>query len=205
MWFWPNLQLTEYEKKYVRMYKEDKFPGVLRRVYNLQLASEAQTENNIPAARLIDKYQVARRSRIFAISFSGNPDAWRLKVTNSNGTLYTNPAPRSQQFPIVTSLVAGSYYNALAQGGMGLTPLFQEGTVSIGPSLNPSAQFMTNTQSFPWIIEPNWVCQPNESIIFEGTKIATVWHLEGEADLDDELRSVLNISVYAWEFPGMSC
>jgi len=31
MFTWPSLELTEYEKKFVRVYKDGKYPGVLRR------------------------------------------------------------------------------------------------------------------------------------------------------------------------------
>lgn len=185
------------------MYKDDKKPGVLRRAYNIQLANQAQPNENIPAIKLIDKYQIARRSRIFAITFSGNTDAYRLSVSNTNGTVYTNPAPRSQQFPVVSSIVAGSYYNALSTGGM-IAPFVPGAyTDSIGPNPNLSNQFMSTTQVFPWIIEPNWVCQPNESIIFQGYDICPQYFFNGDPSLTAVLPTVLNITIYSWEFPCM--
>lgn len=204
MWFWPSIQLTEYERLTNRLYKTNEYPGVLRRAYTLQLASEAQPENNIPIATTIAKYQVARRTRVFAITFSGNTDQWRLKVSNTNGTLYTIPAQRSQQYPVVTSLIAGSYYNALATGGNTGPMTYEAETDSIGPNGDFSAQFLSNFQAFPWQIEPNWVCQPNETITFEGTPIAPEWLIDGDEPFEDTLRIVLNITVYCWEFPGMS-
>jgi hypothetical protein len=82
--------------------------------------------------------------------------------------------------------------------------VYQAETDSIGPNGDFSSQFLSNAQSFPWLIEPNWVCQPNETIIFEGTSIAPVWLIDGDTPFEDTLRIVLNISVYCWEFPGMS-
>lgn len=203
MWFWPNLKLTKFEKLTNRLYKEDGYPGVLRRVYTVQLASVAQPENNIPIATNIGRYQVARRTRVWGITFSGNTDQWRIKVSNTNGTLYTIPSQRSQQFPVVSSLVAGSFYNALSTGGM--NPLmYQAETDSVGANGDFSSSFLSTMQSFPWLIEPNWVCQPNETIIFEGTSIAPTWTIDGDEPFTGVLRTVLNISVYAWEFPGMS-
>lgn len=208
MWYWPKLQLTDYEKQHVGIYKTDTKPGVLRRSYQLQLASIAQPDNNIPTIKTIDKYQIARRSRIFAITFSGNIDMWRLSVSNTNGTQYTNPSQRSQAFPVVSSLIAGSYYNALSVGGAGLfsTPSLQYlgQSDSVGPNQDFSYQFSSKVQMFPWIIEPNWVCQPNETIIFQGVDIAPTWFIAGESDEEIKLRTVLNITVYSWEFPGMS-
>ena len=92
--YWPRLQLTDYEKQYVGIYAEPDAragggkPGVLRRCYRLQLASAAQRDKNIPAIKTIDQIQISRRARIFAMTFSGNTDAWRLSVRNTNGTLY---------------------------------------------------------------------------------------------------------------------
>lgn len=207
MWYWPKLVLTDYEKKHVAMYKDNDKPGVLRRCYTFQLANIAQINNNIPAIKLIDKYQIARRSRVFAITFTGNIDSYRLSVTNTNGTVYTNPAPRSQQFPVVSSIIAGSRYNALSSGGQLLsTGNFIPGadTDSLGPNPNFSDQYMSTVQFFPWIIEPNWVCQPNESIIFQAFDIGNTWLFDGDPDLNTTLPTVLNISVYAWEFPCMA-
>lgn len=204
MWFWPKLTLTDYEKKFVAMYKDDKKPGVLRRVYNIQLANQAQAADNIPAVKLIDKYQIARRSRIFGITFSGNTDCWRLSVANTNGTVYTNPAPRSQQFPVVSSIVPGTYYNALSTGGM-IAPFIPGAyTDSIGPNPNLSNQFSSTAQVFPWTIEPNWVCQPNESIIFQGFDIGPQYKFGTMEPLTAYLPIVLNISIFAWEFPCMN-
>ena len=213
MWFWPNIQLTEYEKKFVSMYKASGKPGVLRRVYRVQLASQAQPDNNIPAVALTGKIQIARRSRIFGMTFTGNLDGWRLSVRNTNGTLYTNPTPRTNLFPVVSSLVAGSYANAAALGGLtqplSYTPL--GATQSVGPTLGPYnfgfqvANSFPVRSNFPWLIEPNWVCQPNETIIFEGTDISPTWVIPGDLPVTFRVPQVLNIAFYAWEFPKMSC
>ncbi len=216
MWYWPKLQLTDHEKQFVGIYKEvdDKGktvrPGVLRRSYRLQLANQAQPTKNIPAVRLTDQIQISRRSRVFAITFSGNTDAFRLSVRNTNGTQYTNPAPRSQGYPVVSSLVAGSYYNALATGGKPIPLAYNHAsnlTSSIGPNPGFSNQFMSGQQSFPWIIEPNWVCAPNETLIFSVTDISPNWAFQlppaAPTPPGVVLPAVLNIVIYAWEFPGM--
>lgn len=199
MWFWPKLQLTDYEKKHVGIYKTDKKPGVLRRAYRMQLASQAQPTKGIPAVKLLDKIQIARRSRVFAVTFSGNLGAWRLAVTNTNGTIYTNPAPRSQQFPIVSSLVAGSFYNSLALGGAIPPVIALQPTNGVSDSLQ-LGPLLDTTQSFPWIIEPNWVLQPNETLLFQGVSVFPDVTVEQIYTMP----TVLNIVVYAWEYPGMS-
>ncbi len=205
MWFWPNLQLTEYEKQFVGMYKSKDKPGVLRRIYEVQLASQAIPDANIPAVALTAKIQIARRSRIFAMTFSGNTDGWRLSVRNTNGTLYTMPTPRTNKFPVVSSLIAGSYANAASMGGVP-QPLSLFGLTlaqSVGPAINNQAllPFMQSTSNFPWQIEPNWVCQPNETIVFEGQDISPTYAF-GEGG-EAKAAQILNISFYAWEFPKM--
>lgn len=223
--FWPKLQLTEYEKKFVDYYAESEArsgntkPGVMRRTYRLQLASVANVTRNIPTVKTIDQIQISRRARVFGITFSGNTDAWRLSVRNTNGTLYTNPTPRTQLYPVVSSLIAGSYYNAMALGGKNYTPqLFgnvASQTSAIGPNFAPGnaagAQIpsLQGTQNLPWLIEPNWVCQPNETLIFQGEDISPSWAtamdaVTGLATATLRFPQVLNITIFAWEFPGMN-
>jgi len=204
MWFWPSLQLTDYEKQYVAMYKTKDKPGVLRRVYQVQLASQAVPDSNIPAVVTTTKIQIARRSRVFAMTFTGNLDGWRLSVRNTNGTLYTNRTPRTNKAPIVTSLISGSYHNAASLGGapLPLTEVPIE-TQSIGLAINlaTTQSSMQMVANFPWQIEPNWVCQPNETIIFEGEDISPEYSVPGEGII--KIPQVLNISFFAWEFPKM--
>lgn len=215
MYFWPSLKLTDYEKQFVDVYTQIDSngavikPGVLRRSYTLTLANQAQRDKGIAAQSHVAQVQISRRARVFAITFSGNTDCFRLSVKNSNGTMYVNPAPRSQQYPVVTSLIAGSYYNALATGGKA-APLAYNHASNISDAIgdNPgfSPQFMGGKQSFPWIIEPNWICQPNETLIFQGTDISPSYGFVFDANgptSSATLPKVLNITAFAWEFPGM--
>jgi hypothetical protein len=221
MWFWPNCVLTDYERKHVSLYKDGSKPGVLRRVYRLQLATPAQPDQNIPQVVTISKIQIARRSRVFAITFGGNLDSWRLTVRNTNGTVYTNPTPRTNKAPIVSSLIVGSMQSAAALGYDTVTygiPLFNSGATgnlrtvqSYGSAYGPIDNEETislvtqNRQNFPWLIEPNWVLQPNESLIFEGVDASpTYTDYSGEGgNVPTKLNQILNIAFFAWEFPGM--
>lgn len=224
MWFWPNCVLTDYERKFVSLYKDGKKPGVLRRVYRLQLATPAQPDQNIPSIVTTDKIQIARRSRVFAICFGGNLDSWRLTVKNTNGTVYTNPTPRTNKPPIVSSLIAGSMYSAAAFGydvalygspilnsgaGLDVLRLVQSYGTAYGPIDPQETTHLVNQnrQNFPWLIEPNWVLQPNESLIFEGTDVSPTYTDYSNSEAGPQpvkLNQILNIAFYAWEFPGMS-
>jgi hypothetical protein len=224
MWYWPSCVLTDYERKFVSLYKDGKKPGVLRRMYPLQLANQAQPDQNIPAVSTIAKIQIARRSRVFAITFGGNLDAWRLTVKNSNGTVYTNPTPRTNKPPIVTSLIAGNIHSvsafgidpaSTANGTIGVP--FNAGTndetyitKSYGSALGPvdansaPSAVAQSRMNFPWLIEPNWILQPNETIIFEGLDASPLYtYNDGTNDIQVRLRQILNICFFAWEFPGM--
>jgi len=222
MWFWPNCVLTDYERKFVSLYKDGKKPGVLRRAYRLQLATPAQPDQNIPAIVTTSKIQIARRSRVFAITFSGNLDSWRLTVKNTNGTVYTMPTPRTNKPPIVSSLIAGSMQNAAAFGFDAYAnppPLlnaaggaFIRVVQSYGPAYGPidfesTVSLVTqNRQNFPWQIEPNWVLQPNESLIFEGTDVSPTYIDYSNSEAGPQpvrFPQILNIAFYTWEFPGM--
>ena len=213
--YWPALRLTDYEKQFVDVYTQLDSqgrvvkPGVLRRCYTLTLASQEQRAKNIPGIATIAQVQISRRARILGMTFTGNTDAWRLSVRNSNGTTYTNPTARGQKFPVVSSLIAGSYYNAAALGGK-IEPLAYNHasniTDAIGPNPGFTSQFIAGQQSFPWLIEPNWVCQPNETIIFQGEDISPTWGFTQDANgptSSTKLPVVLRITVFAWEFPGM--
>lgn len=209
MWYWPKLILTDHEKKSVSFYKNKNQPGVLLRAYRMQLASQAQPTKGIPQVKLLDKITFSRRTRVFAVSFGGNLGGWRLAVYNTNGTLYTNPAPRSAQFPVVSSLISGAIYNSLALGGA-IPPLtLGQSTNGVSDALNETTLTyghippLDNKQNFPWIIEPNWVIQPTEYLIFQGLPIFPTVILPGDPPVEYNLPLVLNIEVFAWEFPGM--
>src|SRR5882672_1225969 len=118
MFAWPSLELTEYERKFVRIYRTKDKPGVLNRRYKITLNSIALPDQNLPQVTLSGNIQIARRSRIYALTFVGNMDRWRLNISNASGTQYTNKSPRGQLDPIVSSMVPGMYANALSLGGL---------------------------------------------------------------------------------------
>jgi hypothetical protein len=196
-------------------------------MYPLQLANIAQPDQNIPSASTVAKIQIARRSRVFAITFGGNLDAWRLTLKNSNGTVYTNPTPRTNKPPIVSSLIAGNVHSVSAFGvdpastptgtiGVPYSPMSYDATyitksygAALGPVDSGSAPSAVgqSRMNFPWLIEPNWVLQPNETLIFEGIDASPLYTYATGVDPDEllkvRLRQILNICFFTWEFPGM--
>ena len=203
MFTWPNLELTDYERKFVRLYKTKDKPGVLKRVYRRQLTNTALPNKNLPVVKLSEQIQISRRSRVFAICFSGDIGSWRLQITNASGTNYTVKTPRTAQDPIVSSLISGSFFNAAALGGLAVPiNLFVDISPSFGPNLigGASQVALSGMQAYPWLIDPNWVLLPNETLIFNGTPIPVPYN--GAKQLTDP-PLVLGIAIHVWEFPVM--
>lgn len=199
MEFWPALELTDFERQFVRVYKTADKPGVLRRTYKVTINSPEQPTKNLPTAKLSGQIQIARRSRVFGLTFSGNIERFRLQITNASGTLYTLKTPRTQRDPLVTTLIASSAYNADSLGG--LTPPLDGTGLSqgVGPYFDNDGLFAME-QPFPLLIDPNWLLMPNETLIFNGTPVPV------SLEVDDETVNpflVLNIAIHVWEFPGM--
>lgn len=198
MFAWPTLELTDYEQKFVRYYKQPKldaqgrvtnetWPGVLKRVYKAQLYNQniptIARFNNGPVFE--ERVLISRRSRVFGFTFSGDVANWFLEIETASGEKYTN-APC-----LVSSMQAGSYYNANANIG---TPFFP------APILGdfPVDTLFAGTESFGIMLEPNYQLLPNEALIFKGTLAKAI------ADLDPPQFTQLVIGIHVWEFPGMA-
>jgi hypothetical protein len=201
MWAWPRCVLTDYERKFVRLYKTGKYPGVLKRVYTARLNDTANVDQNLPTIQLSDQIQIARRSRVFGLTFSGNIDSWRLRITNASGTLYTVPSRRTQTDPLVSSMVPSSISNALSLGGV--VPPITPG-VDFSPGIGPypvtSPFALGNAQAAPLLIDPNWLLLPNETLIFNGTPLPVAYDINQEQEAQP---LVLTIGIHVWEFPVM--
>lgn len=191
---WPEVDLTDYERKYVRTYKtvtsrrnentgkEEKvvMPGVLKRVYTKFLINIPDGEQFL-APVFEESIKISRRARIFGLVFSGDIFAWSIRLQNSAGTLYTiNTAPNSDNRILVSSMVPGANYNIFAQ-------------VNVPPT---GVDLQLGSQSFPIIIEPNWELMQNDTFIING-----LCHYSSSGE--SATRGILGITAHVWEFPGM--
>lgn len=185
MFFWPNLELTEYEKRFVSPYKTADKPGVLRRSYKIVLNSvNFSTVPGLENPKLEAGIQIARRSRIFALTFSGDVHAWRLSISTASGETYT-PRFAGGVDPMVSSISPGVMWNVAATDFKEPKPLLVPNPLAAGNVLAPQLSALT----LPLIVDPNWELSPNEQLIFRGTpQIET---------------TVLEVGIHAWEFPGM--
>lgn len=206
MFYWPHLELTDYEKRFVSEYKEIvpvldaagkpvidpttgkpktwAKPGVLGRRYKTQLNNVANP--NVPSltqVKLDGSIQIARRSRVFGLTFAGDVHAWRLNIYTASGEQFT-PRLAGGTFPMVSAMVPGTSWNATATDMSGPSVL----TFPAVPD-NIEAGQIANI-SLPMLIEPNWELVPNETLFFQGVPMV-------------ETAIILEIVAHVWEFPGM--
>lgn len=198
MWTWPALELTDYELKFVRVYKDNKYPGVLRRTYEVRFNSKADSSTpGLEQITLKGQVQIARRSRVFGLTFAGNLGSWRLQIETASGEQMTPKSNQADGYPIVSSLIAGSSWNALS--ALGDQPIVSGMTT---PGARVATMFNGSFAEGPLLLDPNWELSPNESLIFNGTPIdnqdTTEFPMAGEA------QKLLAITVHVWEFPNMS-
>lgn len=197
MFTWPLVELTDYEKQYVRVYKDGKYPGVLRRTYEVLMNTVADPLTpGLENVKLRGVVQISRRSRVFGLGFAGRLGSWRLQIETASGEQFTPKSAQADGYPIVSSMISGAAWNALAS--IGDQPVI---TGLETPAGNLVSSFFGNMQMGPLLIDPNWELAPNEQLIFSGVPIdnepTTEFPMEGVA------QKLLVISVHVWEFPGM--
>jgi len=177
MFPWPNLELDDYERRFVSVYRTDAQPGVLKRVYQIRLSSQANPDAVPPIGAPVfsDSIQIARRTRVFLLTFQGDVSAWRLGIQTTGGEQYSAPEPQTGLLPLVSAMTAGSPYNAGAAVGE---------PAAVGSAI-----------AYPMAVEPNWELLKNTTLIFNGALTAPL-------DPTQDLR-FLSIGIHVWEFPGM--
>lgn len=192
MFYWPRCELTEYELQFVRYYKTDNFPGVLRRSYGVILNSLANP--NVPGleqAKTSGQVQISRRSRVFGLSFAGDTSCWRLGIGKANGEDFTGVNPGAPQNPSAFPLASTSPYPIVASmcPGTVYSPLSNLGRPPLGAVIASNRYQSWNEWRLPMLVEPNWEFDPNELLVFTGVPIITT-------------QAILEIMVHVWEFPG---
>ena len=190
MFPWPSLELTDWERQHVGYYTERvkradgsyyTKPGVLKRVYPIDLARQDDDSADLEA-QLTDELQIARRTRVFGFSFTGDLGSWRLQIRTASGEALTGQERESGDAPVVSAMVPGTFYN-------------EHPNTNIGAQ--PTADNAQNVHQYGALqIEPNWLLSPNTTMLFEGTII-------DEANLTANDQRILTINVHVWEFPGM--
>jgi hypothetical protein len=198
MFAWPTLELTKYEEKFVRYYKQPKldsqgnitnetWPGVLKRVYTTELFNRPDVNISRYANGPVfeSRVLISRRARVFGFTFTGDTSAWYLEIETASGEKYTN-APC-----LVSSMCAGTNYDAESSlGSPALGALTNLGIFEL---------IFQQDENFGIMVEPNYQLLPNEALIFRGRPAPIFETLEPV----DVPFLQLSIGIHAWEFPGM--
>lgn len=172
---WPRFRLTPEEAQYSQKY-DDPTRGlqpVLRRFYpgELNVTPEIRQDS--------ETIQIARRSRIFAFTASGDINLMELQIIDSSGEQYTS------DFIPISQLLCGSNWDPRSVGFF---------TTNFATAVG---QFPGNVKNFagyfsPHVFEPSIVLAPNQTLSFNARMIN--FDLAGPIHVD--------FNLHVWEFPG---
>ncbi len=203
MFTWPTPEITEYEKKYVRLYREPMldaqgnpvirngekqfWPGILRRTYRVSLNNVAipGIQQYEDGPHLSQQYLATRRTRVFGLTFFGDIGSWRLNIKSLAGETFTKDAC------LVSSMCPGTPFDADAAIGEG---------IAVTTATTPGV-ISRERASYPLMLDPNWILEQNDGLIFEGTPCAGNNY---EIESFGYPYRILTIGIHVWEFPGMN-
>jgi len=181
---WPNLQLTELEKSVASYYTttgEDGVtrPGVMRKIYtNTLIKTLVAGEQPVVADRFLPS---GRRTRCFAITFSGDVEFWRIQLASLTGEQYVQILPATglptSKVPVGSFTGLPSNPNSQAINDLGLRD-----------------DVLARAPSRPFIRDPSIVLEGTQGIQIDGDVDGNIVVAPGD-------RSVLNIAFHVWEFP----
>ncbi len=172
---WPPLRLTAEEQQYCGYYAneqgpQDGRPGVLRRMWPVTLSATLVTgETSVLIAQFVPS---GRRTRVFAMTFSGDIEWWTLELKTLSGEILIQRAPVSTLLNLQTT--GGNN----ASFGFGIS----EATLS-------------RPNNGPLFFDPNIVLTGSQTLTLTGTVEPDTVSLPGE-------RSVLHTVFHVWEFPA---
>jgi len=176
---WPRFRLTPDEAKYSSKYED---PGktttpVTRRMYYGFV-------NMTPSIRQDQEtFQISRRSRLFALTASGDINMVEIQISDITGEQYTT------DFVPLANLLGGSNYDP--RGAEVFT--FPPGTFPGVPTLIPIGFQFKDEYFTPIIFEPNIALAPNQTITVNARPINPAI----TADLH------VSLCFHVYEFPGM--
>lgn len=172
---WPRFRLTPDEAKYSSKYED---PGktttpVIRRMYYGFV-------NMTPSIRQDQEtFQISRRSRLFALTASGDVNMIEIQISDITGEQYTT------DFIPLATLLGGTNYDPRGAEIFSLPLAF--------PGLIPFTQQYRAEYFSPLIFEPNICLAPNQTITINARPI------------NPSITSNLHVSLcfHVYEFPGM--
>lgn len=174
MSYWPRFKLTPYEAKYVVKYSDpdDNRRGVLRRFYPGFLVLDELTR--LPTF----SFNIARKSRVFGLSMSGDVAKFLLTINDATGEQYTVGQLNADL------LMTG---NNLAVPGVNFITTIPK----IMPGFNNDIH----------IFEPNISLAPNQTLTFSGFE--TEPYGFNRPDETSPANYRIDFVLHVYEFPGM--
>lgn len=172
---WPRFRLTPDEARYSSKYEDPGSSKVacLRRIYYGFL-------NTTPTIRQDNEtFQIARRSRLFGMTASGDINLMEVQISDITGEQFTT------DFIPLANLLGGTNFDPRSNENFSLGA-FGPGGLTTGFVINPG--------SFsPLLFEPNIVLAPNQTLTIAGRPINPL------------ITEPLHVSLcfHIWEFPGM--
>jgi len=166
---WPRFRLTKEEAKYNSKYAAPGLkPAVLRRMYPgfLELTEEVRSPSYT--------FQIARRSRVMGVTFSGDIQYFRIEFIDITGEQFTAG-------PVyIPNLIGCWTQNVLS---------------NIYPANVTDLVAVDKHYHSPYIFEPNIVLAPNQTLTINGTQIV-------DFQQGDPTKRV-DFVIHVYEFPEM--
>lgn len=182
MSYWPRFKLTNYEAKYVTKYSspDDNRRGVLRRFYPGYLELNATTR--LPTFA----FNIARKSRVFGMSMSGDISKFRITISDATGEQYT---------------VGQVNADLMMPGGLALVPgaNFDLGSLAQGTL----AAFMPGFNNDIHIFEPNISLAPNQTLTVQGFETEPYGYSPIPIEDEEPANYRIDFVMHVYEFPGM--
>lgn len=167
---WQRFQLTNPEAEYSQKYEDPRNnkTAVLRRIYysELNLSTSQATDTTT--------LQISRRARTIGITFSGDVDRFLLEIQDISGEQYTVG-------PTHVPLLCSGYCN---------DPRSDNAPAA---NLTGLVRFVPTPSMGPYIIEPNIVTRPNQTLQFTATPV----------EPGSSFSFLLGMCLHVVEFPGM--
>lgn len=183
--YWPRLQLTSKEaKRWAAYYEPDKLQrAVIYRVYNGEI-----NLNNI-VKEDIENIQISRRSRVIALTASGDVHNTEIQLYDSGGEQYI------MGWTPMSNLLLGGIGDprGMATNNAALDPYFA------GRRLAYGMVFGAAFTVAPHIFEPSIVLDPNQTISIKGRNMKTLAPPSNQTG--NPGASHVSFCLHVWEFP----
>lgn len=184
--FWPRFRLAPVEEKagVSKYYDHEKGQrGVLRKMYATQLSLTQVIRNPVFS------FAIARRSRVFALTASGDLNQFKIQIQDSSGENYfAQPITLASILCGYVDIPPAAYGAATAGPTGGFPPNVDDAANTLGwgyPTGQPRSMA-------PFVFEPSIVLDSNEALNVTGFPLTEYAGYNYRVD----------ITFHVWEFPS---